>query len=401
MKKFLKFIIIAALLFPGKSVSSESKISGENINYNKNSVNIVENRNILYYSTFSNIGVYWQDLYVNGKYSYCLNFEDLIENGSNHYLEDPQKYYSDNHWNMISLYAMYAQRAFERTGDKNYQLAGQALIHESFEDKPTEMKFYDVSSGLRKEFNVDSYKKEIIDLYNTHLTIPNLNFGDTSFKVGDIYSFEDQNYIIKNYDIEDVNGNSEISIEENSLKIKVKGSGKTTFTLTSDKYSKDGEIMLWVASNMQDLITVTSYNPTKIDYDFVSTVKTGSLEVFKVDSTTKEKLNGAEFTLKKYTDGNIIDISDFTVNEYITLSDLEIGKYQLVETKAPIGYIKKNNSIEFEIKNDGEVVVLEIENDKILPQTGINSNLFYYTFYIIIFLILIRVKRDIKLSFKR
>ncbi|MBC5636472.1 hypothetical protein H8S33_06490 [Ornithinibacillus sp. BX22] len=67
--------------------------------------------------------------------------------------------------------------------------------------------------------------------------------------------------------------------------------------------------------------------------------RTGSLEVIKLDELTEEPLAGAEFTLYDQT-GTIAIKSATTNNEgKIIFHNLLFGEYQLVETKAPEGYV--------------------------------------------------------------
>ncbi len=98
------------------------------------------------------------------------------------------------------------------------------------------------------------------------------------------------------------------------------------------------------------------------DKVIIPEVKTGSLEITKVDVDTKEKLAGAEFTLTQ--DGKVIKTG--TTNEEGTLifDDLSVGIYKLAETKAPAGYVLIEQEKEVTINNDNLYVELTIENKK-------------------------------------
>ncbi|MEE9728663.1 prealbumin-like fold domain-containing protein, partial [Listeria seeligeri] len=67
-----------------------------------------------------------------------------------------------------------------------------------------------------------------------------------------------------------------------------------------------------------------------------TTIK-GSVSLTKTDSATAAVLAGAEFELQDST-GKTLQ-TGLTTNEQgvLTVTDLELGDYQLIETKAPAG----------------------------------------------------------------
>ncbi|MEE0992506.1 MAG: SpaA isopeptide-forming pilin-related protein [Bacteroidales bacterium] len=98
----------------------------------------------------------------------------------------------------------------------------------------------------------------------------------------------------------------------------------------------------------------------------------GSLEVKKVDSETREKLKGAEFTAYKDIDNDgiydksvDIEIGKLTENDGVyVLSGLRYGKYFVRETKAPEGFLLDASVYPFNITEDGKVVnVYNFENE--------------------------------------
>ncbi|WP_283703335.1 SpaA isopeptide-forming pilin-related protein [Clostridium perfringens] len=94
---------------------------------------------------------------------------------------------------------------------------------------------------------------------------------------------------------------------------------------------------------------------------------TGDIELLKVDSETKEPLADVNF---KFTciDGFMKDQTwDLTSNEdgKINLKDLEYGKYRVDEVSTLWNYVLNKEPIYFEIKENGQVVKLEMENKKI------------------------------------
>ncbi|MDK7628520.1 SpaA isopeptide-forming pilin-related protein [Clostridium perfringens] len=94
---------------------------------------------------------------------------------------------------------------------------------------------------------------------------------------------------------------------------------------------------------------------------------TGDVELLKVDSETKEPLADVNF---KFTciDGFMKDQTwDLTSNEdgKINLKGLEHGKYMVEEVSTLWNYVLNKEPLYFEIKENGQVVKLEMENKKI------------------------------------
>ncbi len=406
MKKFILFFISVLLLFPGKSFNAQTSVKElDGMVYSRNSVAVNEDTKVLYHSPASNIAVWWQDMYVDGNYSYCLKFEDLIENTSSHELKDPLSVYSQEVWNKFTLYAMYGERRYAQTKDVRYRYATQALIHGHFLPQGSSMRFYSFHSGVKQEFDVNSYKSEIVSLYESHIKLPLLDLDNTEFKVGDSYSFEDKNNILRNYSVENKSESFEVSIDNNNLVVEVDDVGEDTFKLKSDVYSKKGDVFFWTSNIYQDLITVTSFTPSEVEYTIASTPKYGSLELYKIDSETKEPLHGAKFVLRKLQDKSFVDIDTIEVEGFYKYDNLELGTYQLEEIVAPIGYDLSELTYEFEIVEDMQVVILEVENNEVvvevvetLPKTGLNYSYFIGFSTLIIILFVIR-KKAIKNEF--
>lgn len=100
---------------------------------------------------------------------------------------------------------------------------------------------------------------------------------------------------------------------------------------------------------------------------------TGNAELLKVDADTKEPLANVEFELEcldGFSKGEKITlISD--ENGLVKMNDLQYGKYKVTEIKTVEGYVLDSTPIEFEIKNNGETVKLEMVNKKIIGKLEI------------------------------
>ena len=93
----------------------------------------------------------------------------------------------------------------------------------------------------------------------------------------------------------------------------------------------------------------------------------GNMELLKVDSETKEPMEGVEFKVTALDGFMKGQTWNLTSNEEgkVNLKDLEYGKYRIDEVKTHWNYILNTEPILFEIGNNGEVVKLEMTNKKI------------------------------------
>ena len=86
-----------------------------------------------------------------------------------------------------------------------------------------------------------------------------------------------------------------------------------------------------------------------------------SLELVKYDEGFSKPLEGAEFLLKG-PNGFEQKVTTDSLGK-VSWKGLEVGKYLLEETKAPLGYIRNRNIIEFEIAAEGTIRLLSQGDD--------------------------------------
>ncbi|MBC1516238.1 SpaA isopeptide-forming pilin-related protein [Listeria immobilis] len=98
----------------------------------------------------------------------------------------------------------------------------------------------------------------------------------------------------------------------------------------------------------------------------------GSVTLEKLDSETKVKLAGAEFELQDAQGATLQASLETNEEGILTIVDLALGEYQLVETKAPIGYLLDATPVKFAITEETANLSLLVtkENTKI-PETPI------------------------------
>ncbi len=92
----------------------------------------------------------------------------------------------------------------------------------------------------------------------------------------------------------------------------------------------------------------------------------GSVQLQKVDAANNNGLAGATFQLLDAS-GTVIQTVTTNASGILTMTDLELGKYSLVETKAPTGYVLDGTPVNFEIteSNATQMISLTKENEKI------------------------------------
>lgn len=118
-------------------------------------------------------------------------------------------------------------------------------------------------------------------------------------------------------------------------------------------YKLSTELKKFTVKEDGKTVSIDMYN-TKYD--------TTIIEVTKKDSDTKKNLAGATLVIKDSSGKELKSWVSTTGVEKI--SGLSLGKYTLSEKQAPEGYKLSNEVQNFEVKNDGKIVKLEMYNTK-------------------------------------
>ena len=102
----------------------------------------------------------------------------------------------------------------------------------------------------------------------------------------------------------------------------------------------------------------------------------GSIEITKIDVSTSETLPNTLLSIYNMND-ELIFSNRTDENGKIVINNLEYGKYYIIESEAPEGYLINDEKMFFEIKEDGEIVKATITDEKIIievPKTDQNKN---------------------------
>lgn len=132
--------------------------------------------------------------------------------------------------------------------------------------------------------------------------------------------------------------------------------------------------------------------------------KTNSILLEKIDSKTGERLPNAVFMIRDRSNGKAIQ-KDLKTDKfgYLSIEGLSERSYELIEVKAPKGYILDNTPVEFNISNQVSMekltkvnvpknsVNISKNNDNSFPKTGEQDQSYLITVGIIILVLLFGV----------
>jgi len=134
-----------------------------------------------------------------------------------------------------------------------------------------------------------------------------------------------------------------------NVKVSATGSISKAYLYKPSKYTYyQGTTALYPETS-----TVNASTPLKLTI-------TTEVEISKVDATTSKELPGAKLTVKD-SSGKVVDTWTSTSTPHI-IKNLTPGKYTLTETTAPEGYVLSTETITFEVKSDGSVTKVKMEN---------------------------------------
>lgn len=211
------------------------------------------------------------------------------------------------------------------------------------------------------EINIEESKEYIYNLKNIKkpTLIINKIDKDTKTKLS--------NSVIMIYDINDNLLYEEQTDHNGIIKIENIELGKYYFVeKESPKYYK--------LDNSKHYFEITE-NGKVYDFYLENEKILGNLEIIKKDNNSK-LLKNALFGIYDMNDNLLYE--DVTNEEgIIKINNIKAGSYYLKELKAPYGYIKNDEKIEFEILNS-EILSIEVVNNKIeMPNTNKSININY------------------------
>lgn len=208
---------------------------------------------------------------------------------------------------------------------------------------------------------------------------PTITSGADYEKVGDIVNYPLNSIVIKKSD-----ANTGEMLEGATFEvIKVTGetsgqNGKVICTVTTDHSGvivitglEAGAYAIRETKAPQNyLIDETALQNVNLKADGTSVVEVtfrnypyGSIQINKVDGTTKQPLEGAEFKVTSAA-GNLVGNYKTDVNGSILIPDLKPDSYVVTETKAPDGYALKTEPQTVMVGTDGKTKPVTFTNEK-------------------------------------
>lgn len=149
--------------------------------------------------------------------------------------------------------------------------------------------------------------------------------------------------------------------------------GKETHTITLDPGTYtliEDQAPIGYATAESITFTVDSDGKVNKSLD----MKDAPIEVcfLKTSKDVNDGLVGAELEIYK-EDGTLLDkfTSDYAAKCF---KGVPVGKYKIVETKAPEGYKLNEEAIEIVVKDTSEVQIFEIENELEVPKTSMDAS---------------------------
>lgn len=325
----------------------------------------------------------------DGKIVYCTEIHDSMTSTSEKYT------YSKEMDAKIAYVLEHGYPNVSITGNKSkdYYITGVALWYLL---APNDSSFYhfDLAKGTYKGYSSDVVR-EVAKLVNgakaysyTNPTIK-INTANNNLKL----SSDGKYYVSSSMGVKTTgsidNKTYTVSLESapsGTIVTDVNGKEKTTFK-TSETFlvkvpatsiknlsaefkvniSATGSInkaYLYIPGNSAHQ-NLTALYPEKKDIKDSTTLKLSiitEVEISKTDAATGKELPGAKLTVKD-ANGKVVDSWEST-NEPHVIKGLKPGKYSLTEEIAPEGYIKSEETIEFEIKADASVTKVVMENKR-------------------------------------
>lgn len=313
-------------------------------------------------------------LYVDDKIAYCIEPGVLLQD---------QDYVTSSDFNSLGIGEEAKKRiellAHYGYGYKNhttieYYMATQALLWE--EIGATNIT-YTQNGSLQ---NIETYKQEIKKLMETNHTIPSFASQEYRVRVGDSLTLEDENRVIDRFMLTKGEG----KIEGNTFTVSHQKEEAITYSFALAK--RNTVSLVYFSPNSQKVATfsLSENNTQKFDIKVNYYLDRGKIILKKIDEITKIGLESAEFGLYDEKDV-LLQTGKTDANGILVFDDLLYRKYYIKETKAPKGYIFKENKVEITLANP--TYQFEVTNQKYeMPITSDTEQVYYQSSFLFLLL---------------
>lgn len=349
MKKIYKFItLLFAIILANIFTTNVARAETLEMRYQDNIYYVHVNNDGSEYSSYQ-LAMF----YVDGKLAYC------IEPGLAIYSTK----YSTGDWNItslnsdqrrkIELIGYYGYEYPGHQGNVKYYMAAQELIWKVV--KPLNATWSTEKRGGGQIISLEAEKNEILNLISKHNTKPSFNNTTINSVVGNSFSLNDTNNVLSEYQIYS-NDNQDVSIDNNTLNVKVNSTGNIEIRFIRKSYDNDINL-IYYNSNSQKLAHTRFSEPMVANLKIQSVA--GIVNINKLDKDTKKNqaqgeasLKGAIYDIFNENDEYITSISTDELGQGKSINLPSLGRYYLKEKSASNGYLVDDTKYYFNMTKD-------------------------------------------------
>lgn len=283
-------------------------------------------------------------IYVDGKIAYCIEPGMILYEGNYDKATFENVGITKDKKEKMEIIAYYGYQ-YKNHNTLEYYMATQALIWEVL----------GCTDVVYENINVDHIKQEILLLVENHKILPSFNNETIESYSQEKHEIIDTNNVLQNFTVE----NNNASIIENKLSFIT---GNNDFDITLNEIKSDEEIGLSLAYFKNSSQTVATFllnsdRLRKAKLHVKIKPRQGKLIIEKQDENNKIPLENAEFTLFNEKKERI---GTYNSNNkgIIEINNLNYGTYFLKETKAPKGYLLKEDFINVTINKEKQTLII-------------------------------------------
>jgi len=243
MKKII-FILVVILLLPikveGASIVSRKKV--DNVYFNKIVDGVSHQEQYYILKNLSQFVFFLSPTNLNRKpiYDTTYNLDDI-----NLIINDIKR---------LEIIGYLGQNLCDTS--QYYYMATQELIWNY-------MRYFDFwwSNEQNEKIDLEEYKKEILDMTNEYLIVPDFNIEGDYF-IGNTYSFIDKYNVLNKYEL--INNSDNIKIDDNKLIVNIKENNEF---ILSKNYKSTNVLKFFFAEGYENLITFLKEPEITCSYD--------------------------------------------------------------------------------------------------------------------------------------
>lgn len=349
MKEIYKFItLLFAIILANIFTTNVARAETLEMRYQDNIYYVHVNNDGSEYSSYQ-LAMF----YVDGKLAYC------IEPGLAIYSTK----YSTGDWNItslnsdqrrkIELIGYYGYEYPGHQGNVKYYMAAQELIWKVV--KPLNATWSTEKRGGGQIISLEAEKNEILNLISKHNTKPSFNNTTINSVVGNSFSLNDTNNVLSEYQIYS-NDNQDVSIDNNTLNVKVNSTGNIEIRFIRKSYDNDINL-IYYNSNSQKLAHTRFSEPMVANLKIQSVA--GKVKINKLDKDTNKNkaqgegsLKGAVYDIFNENDEYITSVTTDELGQAVSVNLPSLGHYYLKEKTPSKGYTLDETKYEFDMTKE-------------------------------------------------